>query len=62
MNLANLLTVSRFFLSLAFVAALTLDFPFRFTVALLLFLVAGITDYADGEIARRMNMESDFAG
>ena len=60
MNLANRLTVSRFFLSLAFVIALSIDFPFRFTAALLLFLLAGITDYADGEIARRFHMESDF--
>jgi CDP-diacylglycerol--glycerol-3-phosphate 3-phosphatidyltransferase len=60
MNLANRLTVSRFFLSLGFVIALTFDFPFRFTVALLLFLLARITDYADGEVARRFHMESDF--
>ena len=60
MNLANRLTVSRFFLSLGFVVALTVHFPYCFTVALVLFLVAGITDYADGEIARRFNMESDF--
>jgi CDP-diacylglycerol--glycerol-3-phosphate 3-phosphatidyltransferase len=60
MNLANRLTVSRFFLSLAFVIALTVDLPFRFTAALFLFLLAGITDYADGYIARRYKMESDF--
>jgi len=60
MNLANRLTVSRFFLTVAFVLALTLQFPFRFTVALLLFLLAGITDYADGEIARRLHIETDF--
>jgi len=61
MNLANRLTVSRFFLSLGFVIALSVQaLPFRFTVALVLFLLAGITDYADGEIARRFNMESDF--
>lgn len=60
MNLANRLTVSRFFLSLAFVIALSVNFPFRFTVALFLFLLAGITDYADGEIARRFHMETDF--
>ena len=40
MNLANRLTVSRFFLSLGFVIALSLHFPYRFTVALLLFLLA----------------------
>jgi len=61
MNLANRLTVSRFFLSLGFVIALSVDnLPFRFTIALLLFLLAGITDYADGEIARRFRMETDF--
>jgi len=61
MNIANRLTVSRFFLSLGFVIALSIDvLPFRFTIALLLFLIAGITDYADGEIARRFQMESDF--
>jgi CDP-diacylglycerol--glycerol-3-phosphate 3-phosphatidyltransferase len=60
MNLANRLTVSRFFLSLGFVIALSIRFPFRFTIALLLFLLAGITDYADGEIARRFHMETDF--
>jgi CDP-diacylglycerol--glycerol-3-phosphate 3-phosphatidyltransferase len=60
MNLANRLTVSRFFLSLGFVIALTVHFHLSMTVALVLFLVAGITDYLDGEIARRFNMESDF--
>jgi CDP-diacylglycerol---glycerol-3-phosphate 3-phosphatidyltransferase len=60
MNIANRLTVSRFFLSLGFVLVLSIQLPFRFTIALCLFLVAGITDYADGEIARRFNMETDF--
>jgi CDP-diacylglycerol---glycerol-3-phosphate 3-phosphatidyltransferase len=61
MNIANRLTLSRFFLSLGFVVALSIPLlPFRFTVALVLFLIAGITDYADGEIARRFNMETDF--
>jgi len=61
MNIANRLTVSRFFLSLGFVIALSVaHLPFRFTIALLLFLLAGITDYADGEIARRFHMETDF--
>jgi CDP-diacylglycerol--glycerol-3-phosphate 3-phosphatidyltransferase len=60
MNIANRLTVSRFFLSLGFVIALSTDLPFRFTIALFLFLLAGLTDYADGEIARRFHMETDF--
>jgi len=60
MNLANRLTLSRFFLTLGFVIALSVHIPYRFTIALALFLVAGITDYADGEVARRLHMESDF--
>jgi CDP-diacylglycerol--glycerol-3-phosphate 3-phosphatidyltransferase len=60
MNIANRLTVSRFFLSLGFVIALSTQLPFRFTVALMFFLLAGLTDYADGEIARRFKMETDF--
>jgi CDP-diacylglycerol--glycerol-3-phosphate 3-phosphatidyltransferase len=60
MNWANRLTVARFFLTLGFVAALTVQFPFRFTLSLVIFIVAGITDYVDGEIARRFSMVSDF--
>jgi len=60
MNLANRLTLSRFFLSLIFVAALSMDWKFGHTVACVVFLLAGITDYADGAIARRYNMITDF--
>lgn len=60
MNLANRLTVSRFFLSIGFVTALSTHLPYRYTAALSLFLLAGLTDYADGEIARRWQMETDF--
>lgn len=60
MNWANRLTVARFFLTVVFVAALTCPFPFNHTLALLLFVVAGVTDYADGEIARRYSLVTDF--
>lgn len=60
MNWANRLTVARFFLTLIFVAALTCPFPFNHTLALVLFVMAGITDYLDGEIARRFSLGTDF--
>ena len=61
MNLANRLTVSRFFLSLAFRPRPDHQFPAQLPRSRWSsFLIAGITDYADGEIARRFHMESDF--
>lgn len=60
MNWANRLTVARFFLTLLFVLALSGHWTFANTAALVIFIVASITDYADGEIARRCNMVTDF--
>lgn len=60
MNLPNRLTVARLFLTLAFVAALSIDWPFSKTTALVLFIIASVTDWVDGEIARRFNLVTDF--
>jgi len=60
MNWANRLTVSRFFLALVFVVAMSAGWKYGHTIALVVFLVAGITDYVDGEIARRFSMITDF--
>ena len=60
MNLPNRLTVGRLFLTMVFVVALGTNFPWHFTLALVLFVVAGITDFVDGEIARRYGMVTDF--
>lgn len=60
MNLPNQLTVSRLFLTALFVICFAVEFPFRFTVAFALFLLAAVTDYLDGEIARRWNLSTDF--
>ncbi len=60
MNLPNQLTVSRFFLTLVFVSILSTGWRLANSAGLLLFILAGITDYADGEIARRRNLETDF--
>jgi len=60
MNLPNQLTVARFFLTILFVIALSSAWPFCYTAGLILFIAAGITDYFDGEIARRRNLITDF--
>jgi CDP-diacylglycerol--glycerol-3-phosphate 3-phosphatidyltransferase len=73
MNLPNRLTISRFYLTAGFVASMTLAWrddtewgpmPFSwawgYSAGLVLFLAAAITDYFDGEIARRRNLVSDF--
>ena len=60
MNLPNKLTVGRFFLTVLFVATISVEFPYHFAVALGLFAVAAVTDYVDGEIARRYALITDF--
>jgi CDP-diacylglycerol--glycerol-3-phosphate 3-phosphatidyltransferase len=60
MNLPNQLTVSRFILTVIFLVALFTEFPFNTTVALVLFGVAGITDWVDGTIARRRKLITNF--
>lgn len=60
MNLPNRLTVSRFGLTLAFLAVIFSGVPFNETIALVLFGAASITDYYDGKIARRDKSITDF--
>ena len=60
MNLPNRLTVARLFLTLCFVVVLSLEFPYHHTVAFAIFVLATLTDYFDGEIARRYNLVTNF--
>jgi CDP-diacylglycerol--glycerol-3-phosphate 3-phosphatidyltransferase len=60
MNLPNRLTLSRFVLTAAFLAALFSSIPFANTLALLLFSAASLTDYFDGKIARRDKLITNF--
>ena len=60
MNLPNRLTVSRLVLTIVFVVAVSTDFPYHYTLALVLFVLAAVTDYVDGEIARRYSLITDF--
>jgi len=60
MNWANRLTVSRLVLTILFVATLNSTWRYAHTSALLIFLLAGVTDYFDGEIARRSGSVTNF--
>jgi CDP-diacylglycerol---glycerol-3-phosphate 3-phosphatidyltransferase len=60
MNLPNQLTLSRFALTVAFLAVLFSGLPYHETAALLLFSAASLTDYFDGKIARRRKLITNF--
>ena len=61
MNLPNKLTVSRFAFTAAFLVAFFCEgIPFNETIALVLFCLGGITDFLDGEIARRRKLITNF--
>ena len=60
MNLPNKLTISRFLLTVAFLAAIFSSAPYHETAALLLFGAASLTDYFDGKIARRDKLITNF--
>jgi CDP-diacylglycerol--glycerol-3-phosphate 3-phosphatidyltransferase len=60
MNWANRLTLSRLVLTILFVAALSSPWRYAHTLALATFLIAGITDFFDGEIARRYQTITNF--
>src|SRR5947207_10116110 len=61
MNLPNKLTVSRFGLTAAFLVAFFCErIPYNETIALVLFCLGGITDFLDGEIARRRKLITNF--
>ena len=60
MNLPNKLTTGRFGLTVLFVWALFTPIPFHSTLALVLFNVAGLTDFLDGKIARSRGLITNF--
>ena len=60
MNLPNKLTLSRFGLTVAFLLVMFSQVKFCETIALALFVAAGISDFLDGAIARRHNLITNF--
>ena len=60
MNLPNKLTVIRMVLTPFYLAAMLIDFKFHYLAALIIFAVASITDFLDGNIARKNNIVTTF--
>jgi CDP-diacylglycerol--glycerol-3-phosphate 3-phosphatidyltransferase len=60
MNLPNKLTISRFILTIAFLAVIFSEVRFHETIALVLFSLASLTDYFDGKIAREQKLITNF--
>jgi CDP-diacylglycerol--glycerol-3-phosphate 3-phosphatidyltransferase len=60
MNWANRITMSRLALTVLFVVALSSSWHYARTAALVIFIVAGLSDFVDGEIARRYGIVTNF--
>lgn len=60
MNTPNKLTVGRIIATPFFMAALMIEFPYHYAVALILFIGASLTDMIDGKLARKYNLITDF--
>lgn len=61
MNLPNKLTLLRVILIPFLVVFLLTDFvPYHYLIALVIFIVASLTDMADGKIARKYNLITNF--
>jgi CDP-diacylglycerol---glycerol-3-phosphate 3-phosphatidyltransferase len=60
MNLPNKLTISRFVLTVAFLAVMFSKVDFHESIALALFIAGGVTDFLDGHIARRHQLITNF--
>lgn len=60
MNLPNRLTLARIAMTALFVAAMLTEYRYSKTVALVLFILASLTDWLDGWLARKHNIETNF--
>ena len=60
MNTANKLTLTRVVMIPLFLVILYWDFPFHQYVALAVFVLASVTDFVDGYIARHYDQVTDF--
>ena len=60
MNTANKLTLCRVVMIPVFLVLLYVDFPGHLLAALGVFILASVTDFIDGYVARHYNMITDF--
>ena len=56
MNLPNKLSLIRCALTPVFMACMLMNFPYHYAVALVVFIVASLTDMWDGKIARKYGL------
>ena len=60
MNLPNKLTLARCVMTPIFLALMVIDFPHHYAAALLVFILASLTDWLDGKIARKNNLVTNL--
>ncbi len=60
MNLPNKLTIARIIMTPLFMAAMLIEFPNHYLAALLIFVIASLTDMLDGKIARKRGLVTNF--
>ena len=60
MNTPNKLTLGRIIATPVFMATMLLEFPYHYTVSLIIFILASLTDMIDGKMARKYNLVTDF--
>lgn len=60
MNTPNKLTVARIIMTPIFMVCFLIDFRCHYLLALILFIAASLTDFADGKMARKYNLVTDF--
>ncbi len=60
MNLPNKLTVARIILTPLYLASMLMNFNYHYLVAAAIFIVASITDFVDGKLARKNNQITTF--
>lgn len=61
MNTPNKLTLARMIATPIFMAVMLIEaIPYRYVIALVLFIAASLTDLIDGKMARKYNLVTDF--
>lgn len=60
MNIANKLTISRIFLAFVCIGFVLVDSLLSLVIAFIIFILASITDFLDGYLARKYNLISDL--
>ena len=60
MNLPNKLTLARFIMTPIFLILMLVEFPHHYLAGLIVFILASLTDYFDGKIARRDGLITTF--